>query len=80
MVYIMLVPAEGRPEHCGNSGYRIRTRNTRVGRAQEKLGREAEAIEAYEYVLAAWQDADPELRPRVEAARRAITRLSGAED
>jgi class 3 adenylate cyclase/tetratricopeptide (TPR) repeat protein len=51
-----------------------------VARAEEKLGREAEAIVAYEYVVAALHDADPELKPRFEAARRAITRLSGAAD
>jgi tetratricopeptide (TPR) repeat protein len=51
-----------------------------LARVQDRLGRKTEAIEAYENAAIAWQDADPVLRPRVEAARRAITRLSGAED
>jgi hypothetical protein len=51
-----------------------------LARVQDLLGRKTEAIEAYENAAIAWQDADPVLRPRVEAARQAITRLSGAED
>ena len=49
-----------------------------VARLRERLGRKGEAIQAYEYVIVALRNADPELRPRTEAARRAITRLSGA--
>jgi hypothetical protein len=37
-------------------------------------------VDAYEYVIHAWRDADPELQPLVEEARQAVTRLSGAED
>jgi tetratricopeptide (TPR) repeat protein len=47
---------------------------------QDQLGKKAEAIQGYENAAWAWRAADPELRPRVEAARRAITRLLGAED
>ena len=43
-------------------------------------GDAAAAIDAYEYALLAWRNADPEFRPRIEAARRAITRLSRSED
>jgi class 3 adenylate cyclase/tetratricopeptide (TPR) repeat protein len=51
-----------------------------LANVEDRLGRKIEAIEAYEYALHAWQNADPEFGPRIEAARRAITRLSGAED
>lgn len=51
-----------------------------AGRAYEAAGDAAAAIDAYEYALLAWRNADPEFRSRIEAARRAITRLSRAED
>ncbi|HYO47241.1 MAG TPA: tetratricopeptide repeat protein, partial [Gemmatimonadota bacterium] len=51
-----------------------------AGRAYEAAGDAAAAIDAYEYALLAWRNADPEFRLRIEAARRAITRLSRAED
>jgi tetratricopeptide (TPR) repeat protein len=41
----------------------------------EELGEFEKARESYEYVLVAWRDADPELRPRIEAARQALARL-----
>ncbi|MGH7557497.1 MAG: protein kinase domain-containing protein [Gemmatimonadota bacterium] len=51
-----------------------------LGRIYERTGRTAEAVEAYEFVIQAWRNADPELQPLVDEARQAITRLSGAED
>ncbi|MGH7566307.1 MAG: tetratricopeptide repeat protein, partial [Gemmatimonadota bacterium] len=51
-----------------------------AGRAYAAAGDAAAAIDAYEYALLAWRNADPEFRPRIEAARRAITRLSRAGD
>ncbi|MGH7565855.1 MAG: tetratricopeptide repeat protein [Gemmatimonadota bacterium] len=51
-----------------------------IGRLRERLGRKQEAIQAYEYVIVGLQNGDPEVRPRVDAARRAITPLSGADD
>jgi DNA-binding SARP family transcriptional activator/TolB-like protein len=48
-----------------------------VGRAYAELGENRKAIEAYEEALLAWRDADPILRPRIEAARREIARLGG---
>jgi tetratricopeptide (TPR) repeat protein len=41
----------------------------------EELGEFEKARESYEYVLVAWRDADPELRPRIEAAREGLARL-----
>jgi tetratricopeptide (TPR) repeat protein len=41
----------------------------------EELGEFEKARESYEYALLAWRDADPELRPRIEAARQALARL-----
>lgn len=49
-----------------------------LGRIYERTGRSAEALDAYEFVIYAWRNADPELRPMVDEARRAVTRLSGA--
>jgi serine/threonine-protein kinase len=51
-----------------------------LGRIYERTGRTTEALEAYEQVIYGWRNADPELQPLVDEARRAITRLSGAED
>jgi tetratricopeptide (TPR) repeat protein len=47
-----------------------------LGQAYERLEEYAEARKAYAYFVSAWQDADPELQPRVEAARRALVRLT----
>jgi tetratricopeptide (TPR) repeat protein len=47
-----------------------------LGQAYERLEEYAEARKAYAYFVSAWQDADPEFQPRVEAARRAIEALS----
>ena len=38
----------------------------------EELGEFEKARESYEYALVAWRDADPELRPRIEAAREGL--------
>jgi class 3 adenylate cyclase/tetratricopeptide (TPR) repeat protein len=48
----------------------------RLGRIYEEIGRFQEAREAYLAFADAWQSADPELRPRVEAAQRAVQRLT----
>jgi eukaryotic-like serine/threonine-protein kinase len=50
----------------------------RVAELLEASGRPTEAAQHYARMLELWRDADPELRPRVEAARRALSRL--AED
>jgi tetratricopeptide (TPR) repeat protein len=41
----------------------------------EELGEFEKARESYEYALLAWRDADPDLRPRIEAAREGLARL-----
>ena len=51
----------------------------RLGRLYEKAGRREDAIEAYGWVLLAWEDADPRLRPRVAEARQATARLEGLQ-
>ena len=51
-----------------------------LGRIYERTGRPAEAVKAYEFVIYAWRNADPELQPLIDEARQAITRLSGAKD
>ncbi len=51
-----------------------------LARLYEHRGDAAAAIDAYDYVLTAWRNADPALAPRVEAARRSLSRLVGAED
>jgi tetratricopeptide (TPR) repeat protein len=47
-----------------------------LGRILERTGRRAEAREAYEFFAYAWRNADPELQPMVDEARRAVARLS----
>jgi tetratricopeptide (TPR) repeat protein len=51
-----------------------------LARILERTGRPAEAREAYQFVAYAWRNADPELQPMVEEARRAVARLSRAGD
>jgi len=48
------------------------------GRIAERLGDRATAAENYDFVVAVWRNADPELRPYVEEARATLARL-GAE-
>ena len=50
-----------------------------MGRAYAQLGENRKAIQAYEEALAAWRNADPVLKPRIDAARREIARLGGAK-
>jgi len=45
------------------------------GRVNQRLGRREKAIDAYAFVVAAWQRADAELQPYVEEARRGLTAL-----
>jgi tetratricopeptide (TPR) repeat protein len=49
-----------------------------LGRILERTARPAEAREAYEFFAYAWRNADRELQPMVDEARRAVARLSGA--
>ena len=51
-----------------------------IGRAYAELGENQKAIEAYQEALLAWRDADPVLKPRIDAARREITRLGGTAE
>ena len=48
----------------------------RLGALYEARGEPGRAIHYYGKLVELWQDADPELQPRVEAARRAIEALS----
>jgi tetratricopeptide (TPR) repeat protein len=48
----------------------------RIGSLHEQRGDTAKAVYYYGRLVELWQDADPELQPRVEAARRAIEALS----
>lgn len=45
------------------------------GQLQEKRGDTTAAVQAYRNFIALWQDADPELEPRVAAARAALARI-----
>jgi tetratricopeptide (TPR) repeat protein len=49
----------------------------RLGQLEERLGENREAREDYNYFLAAWRAPDHALRPWVDEARQAITRLPG---
>jgi class 3 adenylate cyclase/tetratricopeptide (TPR) repeat protein len=48
-----------------------------LGALYEKAGRREDALEAYGWVMLAWEGADPALRPKVAQARQAIARLEG---
>lgn len=48
-----------------------------LGKAYEASGRDDEARAAYQYFLAWWADADPELQPLVDEARRALVGIAG---
>jgi tetratricopeptide (TPR) repeat protein len=48
-----------------------------LGKIYEQLEEYEKALESYEYFVHYWRDADPELQPMVEEARRAIVRLEG---
>jgi hypothetical protein len=48
----------------------------RLGDLYEQQGDTAKATYYYGKLVELWKDADPELQPRVEAARRAIEALS----
>jgi tetratricopeptide (TPR) repeat protein len=48
----------------------------KLGQIYEGLGKNVEAREAYQTFVLATQDADPELQPRVEEARSAVSRLT----
>jgi eukaryotic-like serine/threonine-protein kinase len=48
-----------------------------MGRLSEELGDRGAAVDAYRRFVELWSNADPELQPRVEAARR---RLAALED
>jgi len=47
-----------------------------LGQALEEQGERAGAIRAYSRFVRLWENADPELQPRVETARRALERLT----
>ena len=47
-----------------------------LGRAAERIGKNAQAIGAYRYVIHARAKGDPEVQPYVEEARAALRRLS----
>ena len=47
-----------------------------LGRLNERLGNRDRAIAGYSFVLQAWRTADPELKPYVDEAHAALTRLN----
>jgi tetratricopeptide (TPR) repeat protein len=49
-----------------------------LARAYEGMGEYGKAAEEYAFFVEAWEDADPELQPWVEDARRALERLASS--
>ncbi|UCC74229.1 MAG: hypothetical protein JSV86_06635 [Gemmatimonadota bacterium] len=47
-----------------------------LGRAYQGMGEYAKAAKEYAFFVEVWEDADPELQPWVEDARRALQRLA----
>ncbi|UCC73646.1 MAG: hypothetical protein JSV86_03520 [Gemmatimonadota bacterium] len=54
----------------------IGVKHLRMAEIYEQLGDREKAVHHYGRFITFWRDADPELRPRVDAARRAIEALS----
>ncbi|MDX1618328.1 MAG: BTAD domain-containing putative transcriptional regulator [Balneolaceae bacterium] len=48
----------------------------RLGRLYEELGNAEKAIQYYSRFAELWKECDPTLKPRVDAAKQAVTRLS----
>ncbi|MDH3521823.1 MAG: hypothetical protein OEM49_15350, partial [Myxococcales bacterium] len=68
----------GRPEQAIPYFIGLRTApdpHLYLGKAYELLGRDAEARQAYEYFLRWWADADRELAPMIDEARRGLARV-----
>jgi hypothetical protein len=45
------------------------------GRVNQRLGNRQKAIDSFAYVVSAWQNPDPELKPYVDEARRGLSAL-----
>jgi hypothetical protein len=63
------------PSHRSDSAYRP-VAYLRLAQINERQGKPAEAIQYYQRFVELWQDADPELQPRLQAAQRTIAALS----
>ena len=63
------------PDHGGDS-YWLPVVYERLGDLYEQRADTAKAIHYYGKLVDLWKDADSELQPRVEAARRAMEALS----
>lgn len=63
----------------GSDPYWLPVVYERLGDLYEQRSDSAKAIRYYGKLVALWEDADPELQPRVEAARRAVERLAPDE-
>ncbi|KPJ80920.1 MAG: hypothetical protein AMS19_08890 [Gemmatimonas sp. SG8_23] len=66
------------PVLAESGGFERTAARVRLGPLLEASGDTAGAIAAYEELVAAWVDADPELQPQVALARERITALRGA--
>ena len=56
--------------------YGLALRYLLLGQALEESGDIAGAVRAYSRFVRLWENADPDLQPRVETARRALDRLT----
>ena len=50
----------------------------RLGQLYEEMDRPEDAAAAYRRFIAAWENADPELQPRVDSARKRVKELTGS--
>jgi tetratricopeptide (TPR) repeat protein len=57
--------------------YQLAPAYERLGALYEQQGDVRKAIYYYGKLVELWENADPELQPRVDAARRAMAALSG---
>jgi hypothetical protein len=72
----LTTPWPRRLEYPGGDEYHLGRIHERLGDLHEQRGDTVKAIYYYGKLVDLWKDADPELQPRVEAARRAIEALS----
>ena len=62
--------------YLGGWDHTFSHRHYHLARAYEGMGEYGKAAKEYAFFVEAWEDADPELQPWVEEARRALERLA----
>lgn len=69
----------GKAEEWYRAAWMHPVAHERLGQLYEQMERRQEAASAYRRFVEAWEDADPELQPKVEAARKRLTQLTASK-